>query len=56
MLKFKGSWRFDSPGAIPKAVVWDFSELIGKIAAQGDQQSILEHFKQYFAGAECLLG
>jgi hypothetical protein len=51
MLKFNGGWRFDSPGPIPNGVVWDFSELIGKIAAQGDQQPILEHFKQYFAGA-----
>ncbi len=51
MLKFNGGWRFDSPGPIPNGVVSDISELIGKIAAQGDQQPILEHFKQYFAGA-----
>jgi hypothetical protein len=51
MLKFNGSWRLDSPGAIPNGVVWEFSELIGKIAAHGDLQPILEHFKQYFAGA-----
>jgi len=28
-----------------------FSKLIGKVAAQGSRQSILEHFKDFFAGA-----
>jgi hypothetical protein len=51
MLKFENSWRFDSPGPIPVGVVRGFSELIGRIAMQGNRQSILEHFKRYFAGA-----
>ena len=51
MLKFNGSWRFDSPGKVPNGVVTGFSELIGKIATQGDRQTILEHFKSYFGDA-----
>jgi hypothetical protein len=51
MLKFNGTWRFDSPGKIPYGVINQFSILIGKIAAQTDRQTILEHFKHYFAGA-----
>lgn len=51
MLKFDGGWRFDSPGKNPHGVIQDSSELIGKTANQGDQQSILEHFKGYFAVA-----
>lgn len=52
MLKFKGAWRFDSPGRIAEGVPAEFSRLIGKVASQGDsRQSILEHFKSYFASA-----
>ena len=51
MLKFNGTWRFDSPGQMGGAAVNDFSALIGKVAAQGEQQRILEHFKSYFASA-----
>jgi hypothetical protein len=51
MLKFNGSWRFDSPGKVPNGVVTGFSELIGKIATQGDRQTTLEHFKSYFGDA-----
>ncbi len=51
MLTFNGSWRFDTPGSIPSGVVRDFSGLIGRIATQGDQQTVLEHFKAYFAPA-----
>ena len=51
MLKFNGTWRFDSPGEIPYGVVNQFSAFIGRIAAQADRQTILEHFKDYFAGA-----
>jgi hypothetical protein len=51
MLKFNGAWRFHSPGPIADGVRADFSRLIGRIAAQGDRQRILEHFKSYFAGA-----
>jgi hypothetical protein len=51
MLKFNGAWRFDSPGAVPAGVVREFAALLGKIAAQGNQKGVLEHFKRYFAGA-----
>ena len=51
MLKFNGAWRFDSPGSVSNGVVSALSDLIGKIASQGDRQTILEHFKSYFAGA-----
>jgi hypothetical protein len=46
--------RFAKPSpeeALPSACVSEFDDLIGKIAAQGDRQSILEHFKGEFAGA-----
>jgi hypothetical protein len=36
---------------IPQEVVSEFDDLIGKIAAQGDRQTILERFKSYFCGA-----
>jgi len=51
MLNFDTSWRFNSPGEIPAHVSGAFSSLIGKIAAQGDRQTMLEHFKAYFANA-----
>jgi hypothetical protein len=51
MLKFNGAWRFDSPGRIANGVSAEFSKLIGKIASQGSRQSMLEHFKSYFASA-----
>jgi hypothetical protein len=51
MLKFTGSWRFESPGPIPNGVVREVSDLIGKITTQGDVQPTLEHFKSYFASA-----
>lgn len=52
MLKFNGIWRFDSPGPAPVSVVNAVSDLIGKIASQGEsRQPILEHFKSYFANA-----
>lgn len=51
MLKFEHSWRFDSPGPIPAGVIREFSELIGRVASQGNRQTILEHFKGYFANA-----
>lgn len=50
-MKLEASWRFDSPGPLPREAVWAFDTLIGKIAAQGNRWSILEHFKRYFAGA-----
>jgi hypothetical protein len=43
MLKVKGAWRFHSPGVLPDGARWPFNELVGKIAAQGEnRQSILE--------------
>jgi hypothetical protein len=52
MLKFaNSSWRFDSPGRIPRGVADEFSRLIGQIAGPGDTQSILERFKSGFASA-----
>jgi hypothetical protein len=51
MLNFDGKWRFETPGAIPNGVVNEFSNLIGKVAAQGDRRELLEHFKTYFANA-----
>jgi len=51
MLRFNSSWRFTAPGPIPQEVANEFSRIIGKIAAQGPRQSILEHFKGFFAGA-----
>lgn len=50
-MKFDGNWRFDSPGEIPREVITEFGDLIGKIAAQGNRKYIYEHFKGYFAGA-----
>jgi len=51
MLRFNNAWRFTTPGSIPQEVVNEFYRLTGKIATQGPRQSILEHFKSYFAGA-----
>lgn len=51
MLHFDGAWRFDTPGPIPDGVVDAFDELIGRIVAQGERRSLLEHFKGHFAGA-----
>src|SRR6267143_497827 len=51
MLKFNGAWRFDTPGPIAEGVSSEFSRLIAKVAAQGSRQAILEHFKDFFAGA-----
>lgn len=51
MLKFNGAWRFDSPGSVPNGVFAAVSALIGKVATQGDRQTILEHFKSYFGAA-----
>lgn len=51
MLKFNGAWRFDTPGSIADGVSAEFSRLIGKIVPQGSRQAMLEHFKDFFAGA-----
>jgi len=36
---------------IPQPMVSEFEELIGKIVAQGNRWTLLEHFKSYFCGA-----
>ena len=51
MLKLNGAWRFHPPATLDHLVVNEFSSLIGKIAAQGNVQDVLEHFKYYFATA-----
>lgn len=51
MLNFDGRWRFETPEEIPRPVVHKFSELIARVATQGDRWNVLEHFKDYFAGA-----
>jgi len=44
-------WRFDSPCALPREAIRAFDELVGKIMAQGAQQPMLEHFKEYFTSS-----
>lgn len=51
MLKFEGTWRYESPSQVENSVVWIFRELIDRICAQGDSWESLEHFKHYFAKA-----
>jgi hypothetical protein len=51
MLTFNGAWRFTSPATIEHGAVSDCLQLISRIASQGDQQDVLEHFKIYFAKA-----
>ncbi len=51
MLKFNSKWRFESPGPIADGISDELSRLIAKVAAQGSQQRILEHFKAFFASA-----
>jgi hypothetical protein len=51
MLKFPPAFRFASPGAIAEGVVEDYFDLIKKVAAQGNRQNLIEHFKRYFSNA-----
>jgi hypothetical protein len=51
-LSFDARWRFEPPpGEVPRALINEFSTLIGKIARQRPVQETLEHFKSYFASA-----
>ena len=50
MLQFEPSWRFTSPGPIPRPVVQAFYGFVEKIAGQGETWSIVEKFKYYFSG------
>jgi hypothetical protein len=49
-LQFEPSWRFTSPGPIPRPVVHAFCGFIERIAGQGETWSIVEQFKYYFSG------
>jgi hypothetical protein len=52
MLHFDQRWRLVAPGPISTEVQDEFYGLIMKVATQGGrQQSILEHYKTYFAAA-----
>jgi hypothetical protein len=52
--KIPTSWRFAPPKglrAIREKVMWQFFELVEKVASQGDRWDVLEMFKGVFAGA-----
>lgn len=51
MLKFQSDWHFTSPGSVSIEVVNEFDDLVHKVANQGQQWEMLEHFKSYFAQA-----
>src|SRR3546814_9809261 len=51
MLKLQSDWRFNSPGPLAIEVINEFDDLVHKVASQGQQWGMLEHFKSYFAGA-----
>ncbi|MET4296566.1 hypothetical protein ABIB06_007361 [Bradyrhizobium sp. LB8.2] len=52
MLNFDPSWRFRSPGKITRGVVSDLTVLIKRVSGQfGNRQTIIEHYKRYFADA-----
>ena len=57
-LRFNGAWRFTPPpdgafrnSSIPTVALNECLDIIGKVAAQGDMQEVLEHFKGYFCTA-----
>lgn len=49
-MKLESGWRYGKPGPISPHAVIAFSELITKIAAQGQRWDIFEDFKRKFAG------
>jgi hypothetical protein len=51
MLKLDPSWRFRSPGEMPREALWAFEDLMGRVVAQDTSQAMIEHFKSHFAGA-----
>lgn len=52
MLQFDGAFRYQSPGEMPRQVVWAVSsEIVTRIASQADAQTIYEAFKARFASA-----
>ena len=50
MLQLEKSWRFTSPGPVPREVVNAFYEFIERIAQQGESKRIVESFKAAFSG------
>ena len=44
MLKLQSVWRFNSPGSIAVEVINEFDDLVHKVARQGQQWGMLEHF------------
>jgi hypothetical protein len=52
-LKYPSSWRFarSKDVAVPDSAIDEFFNVIGKVAAQSDRWSVLEHFKSFFANA-----
>ena len=51
MLKLQSEWRFNSPGSMAIEAVNEFDVLVHKVASQGQQWGMLEHFKSYFSKA-----
>ncbi|UHC20409.1 hypothetical protein LRS73_35310 (plasmid) [Methylobacterium currus] len=49
MLNFHHSWRFKSPGALPREVVWKFAGFVDVISDHGNKQQIYEYFKGHFS-------
>ena len=49
MLQFNKTWRFDSPGPVPAETADAIWGVIGKVVAQGGDQSIVEQWKPFFA-------
>ena len=59
MLHFEPTWRFASPGPVPRPIINEFYEFIEQIARQGEAWSIVERFKNLFcagAGSSSNLG
>lgn len=52
MLRFDGALRYQSPGEMPREIVWAVSnEIVTRIASQANAQTIYEAFKSRFAPA-----
>ncbi|MFM0239678.1 hypothetical protein [Paraburkholderia phytofirmans] len=50
MLQYDASWRFQSPGPMSLDIVEDvFTQVLLKVAAQGDRKTFYEAFKRRFA-------
>lgn len=51
MLQFDTSWRFTSPGPIPRETSEAIWTLMRRVLSQTNAQATIEHFKRHFAGA-----